>query len=308
MKQLIVNADDLGICEATNRAIAEAFRRGILTSTSLMANGPAFEHALEHVVRPNPKLGVGLHVCLVGAKSLLAPDKLPLLVDDQGEFSRGFVSLLKLTLIKRRAVVDEIEREVAAQFEALLAHGVQIDHVDSHRHVHMIPAVFRIVVRLAQRYGCPAVRVSHEPLPRLSRLLLPARLLHLPGNMAKKLILSALARRNRSQAAVICTPDRVVGVLDSGRMDVDAVSAGILSAADGVTEIITHPGGENPEIPSNTAAMDRKFLLSPARHSEFLALVENLVREQVNRTGCRLVRYADLVECAHRDLPATATA
>ncbi|MFH1919983.1 MAG: ChbG/HpnK family deacetylase [Planctomycetota bacterium] len=58
MKQIIISADDLGICESTNHAIEEAFRRGILTSTSLMASGPAFEHAVEQVVRPNPKLAV----------------------------------------------------------------------------------------------------------------------------------------------------------------------------------------------------------------------------------------------------------
>ena len=294
MKQLIVNADDSGICRSTNRAIAEGYRRGILTSTSLMVCGPAFEHALEQVVRPNPDLGVGLHVCLTNTRSILSPEEVPLLVDRRGRFRQGFVSLFRLTLTNRRSVMEQIEREIAAQFEVLETHGVPIDHVDSHRHVHMIPAIFETVTRLAHRYRCPAVRVCHEPIPRLGVLLRPSRLPLLAGNIAKKLVLSTLTVCNRRRTAGLYTPDRVVGVLDSGRMDLGTIQEAIASATDGVTEIITHPGEKDPDVHPDAHPMERTFLRSPGRFAEFAALVDPTIRELVERLGCSMVRYSNL--------------
>ena len=63
MKNLIVNADDLAWTEGVNRGIADAHRKGLVTSTSLLANGRAFASALV-VARANPALGVGVHLNL----------------------------------------------------------------------------------------------------------------------------------------------------------------------------------------------------------------------------------------------------
>ncbi len=63
MKNLIVNADDLGWTEGVNRGIVEAHRKGLVTSTSLLANGQAFAAAAE-ISRSNPELGIGVHLNL----------------------------------------------------------------------------------------------------------------------------------------------------------------------------------------------------------------------------------------------------
>lgn len=298
MKHLIVNADDLGICESTNRAIAEAYRRGIVTSTSLMANGRAFDHALEHVVKPNPDLGVGLHVCLTNSRSLLPRAEIPLLVDQRGWFRHGFLSLYQLTFFRPGAVIQQIEREVAAQFEKLAAAGLSIDHVDSHRHVHMIPAVFQTVTEVARRHQCPAVRVSHEPFPRLPTLLRPSRLRLLLNNMSKKLLLSTLAAWDRRHVDGLCTPDRVFGILDSGGMDRRAIRDAIAWATDGVTEIITHPGGRHPDLQPEDDPVESRRLRSPGRYAEFLALVDQTTAESIDRVGWCLARYLDAATVA----------
>ncbi|HZY59641.1 MAG TPA: ChbG/HpnK family deacetylase, partial [Candidatus Binataceae bacterium] len=67
MKQLVVNADDLGMTRGVNRGIIEAHRSGLVTSTSLIANGAAFEDAVARI-RPCPDLSVGLHVNLTAGK------------------------------------------------------------------------------------------------------------------------------------------------------------------------------------------------------------------------------------------------
>ena len=70
--RLIVNADDFGFTRDVNEGIVEAHRHGILTATTLMANGDAFDHAVA-LARENPSLDVGCHLVLVQGKSVLDP-------------------------------------------------------------------------------------------------------------------------------------------------------------------------------------------------------------------------------------------
>jgi predicted glycoside hydrolase/deacetylase ChbG (UPF0249 family) len=277
MKSLVINADDLGMCESTNSAIADAHRRGILTSASLMATGVAFDHAYEHVVRANPRLGIGLHVCLTNGRALCPPSEIPLLVDDQGRFRNGFLSLYRLTLTRPQAVLTQVEREVSAQFERLLSHGISIDHVDGHRHVHMIPRIFPVVSCLALRYGCAAIRVAHEPFVPSRALLRPLGLPRLMANLPKKLLLSALARRNRPVAGPLAMSHRTIGILGSGRMDRLAVLDAIANDFDGATEIITHPG-----------------LYSANSRAELLALLDPHVRDQLHAHGRSPRRFSEI--------------
>ncbi len=64
MRRLIVNADDFGFTSGVNRAIVEANEHGIVTSSTLMANGPAFEEAVK-LAKTVPNLSVGCHVVLI---------------------------------------------------------------------------------------------------------------------------------------------------------------------------------------------------------------------------------------------------
>ena len=100
-KYLIINADDLGLSVATNLAIRRAFREGVVTSASLMANMPALDHAIEHVIHGSPHLGVGVHLCLTSGRPVLA-GQVPLLVDEEGCFRHGFSGLLRLVCGRRR--------------------------------------------------------------------------------------------------------------------------------------------------------------------------------------------------------------
>ena len=72
MKNLIVNADDLGWTDGVNRGIVEAFRHGIVTSASLLANGAAFAGGVE-AARSAPGLGVGIHLNLSDGPPVAEP-------------------------------------------------------------------------------------------------------------------------------------------------------------------------------------------------------------------------------------------
>ena len=301
VKQLIINADDLGIGESANRAIRDAYVDGVLTSASLMALGPAFEHAVETVVKPLPKLGVGLHLCLTSGRCVAAPEKVKRLTDDGGLLCRGFGALMRLS--KTADGSHEIERELDAQFQRILEAGVSIDHVNSHRHVHMIPAIFAVVVRLARRYDCPAIRISDERIGGRAGLVRPRNLTVTFVNAPKKLVLGHFSRRARKLADGLRTCDRTFGILGSGNMDLAALSDVVATVADGASEIITHPGEENNTLSSELSPGDRAFWNAPARFSEFQALLDARLRQQIERHGVQLARYADIGHWNENEFP-----
>lgn len=141
MKQLIVNADDFGFTRDVNEGIVHAHQHGILTSTTLMATGAAFDHAVS-LARDNPTLDIGVHLVLVG--------------------SSGYpptVGRLTASVALRRIPVYQ---ELVAQVEKILGAGLTPTHLDTHKHTHLLPPVLDAVARISQEFGIPWVR---QPIP-----------------------------------------------------------------------------------------------------------------------------------------------
>lgn len=297
MKQLIINADDLGICEATNLAICEAHREGVLTSASLMANGPAFEHAVSEVVEMNPQLGIGLHLCLTSGPSLLPATEIPQLMGDDRQFRHGFVSLLRSTMHPQPGLLEQIEAELDAQFQRILAAGISIDHVNGHRYFHLIPAVYDIVVRLMKKHQCSAIRDPREPLGPARIWLHPAHIGCRAGNAIKWFVLSALSRGNDDllRKTALSRTDHFHGILDSGCVNRRALAMLISAQKNGVTEIATHPGHTNPDVTPAWSAADNLFLKSPKRVLELQALTDPRIRDLIDKREIQLVRFQDAI-------------
>ncbi len=292
MKLLIVTADDLGICEGTNLAIARACREGIVSSASLMANGPAYEHGVDQVVRTFPQISIGVHLCLTSGRSLISPERIPDLVDSQGCFRHGFASLYRLLALQHSSVLPQIELELAAQFLRLKESGISIAHVNGHRHIHMIPAIFDAAVALARKFGSPAMRISSEPLPRRLRFGAGRSLGTFLRNLPKKLLLDRWGTRNRWRLEGLTAPDRTYGILDSGCVNQTVLRQIFNAARKGVTEVITHPGLAGVEISPEIASGDHEFLVSPNRLEELLSLIDHTVRTQLERHDIRLVPFS----------------
>lgn len=147
MKRLIVNADDFGFTRDVNEGIVEAHLRGILTSTTLMANGSAFHHAVM-LARDTPSLDIGVHLVLVGERALSRPNRALPASPYELPFDRSL----------------DIERELDLQIRRVLDGGIRPTHLDTHKHTHVLPWVAAAVSRLSQAYGIPWVR---QPLPRV---------------------------------------------------------------------------------------------------------------------------------------------
>lgn len=138
---LIVNADDFGLSEGTNRGIIESHERGILTSTSLMVRQPAAASAAAYA-KANPALAIGLHI-------------------DLGEWEWRDGAWFQIYEIVATEAADAVSAEIERQldlFHSLI--GRAPTHLDSHQHVHRHEPVRSVAIAVAARLGVPLRGVS----------------------------------------------------------------------------------------------------------------------------------------------------
>lgn len=159
--QKIFNADDFGISKGVNAAIVKAHREGILNSASLMINQKYAAEAVK-LAKEMPELEMGLHVNLTNEYPAASAQEIPLLVDGQGKLKNGFVNLLLLSFFKPRQLRLQVEIEMRAQIAKYLTTGLPLQHLDSHRHVHMIPQIFKTMRKLQKEFEVPRIRVMNE--------------------------------------------------------------------------------------------------------------------------------------------------
>ena len=287
MKSLIVNADDLGWTEGVNRGIAEAHRNGIVTSASLLANGSAFASGVE-VARSVPGLGVGVHLNLSDGPPVAARELVTSLVNDRGEFEGGPENLL-LRVARGGLALHEVEQEWEAQIEKVRDSGIQPTHLDGHKHVHMLPGLFEIALRLAKRYGIGAIRVAHEA-SSLRAALSTGEELHTAavlkqGVQARGLKLLARDARELAERAGISTADYFCGIAQTGEMTKQGVAQLLRSLPDGTTELMCHPGY------ADQALRNTPTRLQGSRQTELQILTDVEIRNLVASQGIRLIDY-----------------
>jgi hopanoid biosynthesis associated protein HpnK len=280
MKELIINADDFGLSPGANRGIVQAWDQGILTSTSLMVGGAAFEEAVA-LAKERPGLQVGLHLTLVQGRGVLPRQGLPALVDAMGSFGNdpvlaGMRYFFQKPLRKR--LYDEIEAQIVACGQA----GIDLSHVDGHLNIHMHPVVFDILCELMPQYGITSFRLSRENLG--ANLALDRR--RVVGKCADAFIFASLARRCRPHLdrLGISYTTEVKGLLNSGRMTEQYLLGALESVGEGVTEIYFHPGCRP------CAELDR--WMPEYRHDEELgALTSSRVTQKLRQLDIGLRNY-----------------
>lgn len=160
--RLILHADDFGSSVDTVRATVECFEQELLTSASIMPRMPATAQAVEFA-RAHPELDFGVHLTFVGddqERPVLPPDQIPALAMPSGRFRR--TRDLRIRAVLRRLPVEQIERELVSQLDAMRQTGIEITHVDSHRHMHKLPSFAEALRRVLPRYGISRVRAVQD--------------------------------------------------------------------------------------------------------------------------------------------------
>jgi len=287
LRNLIVNADDLGWAEGVNRGIAETHRNGIVTSASLLANGAAFQSGVE-LARTTPGLGVGLHLNLSDGAPVAGRELVTTLVNERGELQGKPESLL-LRLARRSVLLEEVEREWDAQIQKVRDCGIALTHLDGHKHVQMLPGLFEIALRLAKKHGIAAVRVSHEESSLRAALSTGAKqkgtVVMKQGVQARGLKLLAPDAREQADRAGIATADYFCGIAQTGELTREGVLRLIEILPEGTTELMCHPGYVDAEL-RNSATR-----LQASRQAEVEILTDTGIRNLVASQGIRLIDY-----------------
>ncbi len=277
-RYLVVNADDLGLHQDINRGIRSAHTEGIVTSTSIVASGSAFEDACR-VLEDCPALDVGVHLTLIEERPVLDPGVVPSLVTSDRVFPSSYRALSERVF--RRAVNrDDVARELRAQIERVLEAGIVPSHVDSHQHVHVLEPIRQVAIDLAEEYRIPFIRVPSFESPLSSWRRLP--------DPVFRIGLNYLSGRTRRQVRRLRHADRTALLHRSGHITADSLLMVIDALSPGVTEIVAHPGITTPDL-------SETYRWAFDWSGEVDALTSSAVRERTAPGDIHLVGFRDLI-------------
>ncbi|MDQ3980887.1 MAG: ChbG/HpnK family deacetylase [Actinomycetota bacterium] len=271
---LIVNADDYGLTQGISEGILRGHREGIVTSTSVLAIGPAYPK-VAHLLADHPALGVGVHLAVVGEDPpLLSGAEVPTLFDRRGRLYETFGPFL-LRCAAGRVDPEDVRREFTAQLVHVQELGLPITHLDAHQHLHLWPSICNVVLELARQFGIPAVRV-----PRLRAFTVTGAGVTVLGRL--------LARR--AARAGLRFPTDAVGIECAGQLTPEVLQRvlGRLAGRGADTvELTVHPGEDDDP--------DRaRYVWGYQWDQELETLIGAPAREVVTSYGFTLGTYADL--------------
>ncbi|WP_321799477.1 hopanoid biosynthesis-associated protein HpnK [Caballeronia sp. J97] len=277
MRGIIVTADDFGLHERVNEAVARAHREGVLTCASLMVGAPAAHDAVK-TARALPDLRVGLHLVLTDGAASLPHWSIPELVDARGNFEGSmFANGVRFHLL--RSVRRQLANEIFAQFNAFAATGLALDHVNVHKHFHLHPTVLELILEIGPQFGMRAMRLPRE----------------MHGSLLLKPWVALM--KKRLDDAGVDHNDWVAGIASTGRMDEAAWLALLAKAPEGLLEIYSHPATDGAPL---TPAM-RDY-----RHAdELAALCSPRVARAIEATGAMHGGFADVFGHAPTREPVT---
>lgn len=286
MKRLIVNADDFGFTRGVNAGIVRAFKSGIVTSTTIMANGEAFEDAVS-LARANPGLGVGCHLAVVGGRPVASPFEIPSLVDRNGALPATLTKLV-IKIARGQVPTEEIAREFRAQVLRVAGSGIKITHLDSHKHSATHPRVMEALARVATEFGIKCVRNPFESV-FAGRLDSQPTWAYLKQFALSAAIAPAAIEFTRiALGRGLKTPDRFFGVKLTGLLDTAAIRRMMESLREGTAELMCHPGINDEDLAKAHTRLRHE------RERELEALSDPGLRGFARELGIELISYREL--------------
>lgn len=198
-RDFFIVADDLGLDSAVNEGIFFAFKNGLIDGASIMANGEAFDDAIQRL-RDFPSANIGAHLVLVEENSLTG---IKLFKNHKTFFIKYILGLIKK---------DEIEKELEAQIQKILKVGIRPKFLNSHQHLHLLPGIMDIIISLAKKYKIGYIRVVNEPIRLEGNFFRKAQLIFLN-------FLSWSAKKKIKKAGLQCN-DFFIGFINAGNLNI----------------------------------------------------------------------------------------
>ena len=273
--RLIINADDVGWRAGRDRGIFRSIEHGVVSSVSLFANGATFPQAVAQL--RSGTVGTGVHLNLSEGRSLTG-------------VIAGLTDACGCFLGKRRSravfACDNYDHtaafaELCAQMQKVADSGVGIDHIDSHQHMFLFPALTTMMVELCRQFSIAAVRLS---LPAECVLGDP------PSPLGSELDLyrrRGLLLRRRISAAGLFSPQGLWGMPSLDRLDEAVLRRLLMQMPPGLWELMVHPGDEDSGVP----------FCGVERCREQQALIAVSVRAALAQSNIVLTTFGDAV-CA----------
>ena len=284
--QLIVNADDFGLTPGINRAVIELHQAGVLTSATLMATGPTFDHAVA-LARANSTLGVGCHLVFVDGLPVSHPDAIPSLISADGEHFRSSLYDFAQAILRKTIRAEDLAREARAQIQKLQRAGINVTHVDTHKHTHLFPAVLEPVLHIAHRCDIHALRNPFEPAWSI-------QIAH--ASLGRRLQLALLRRFEpafRSRVQNVLVPAGTLGIGATGTLTEQTLNALLYALSklpdpDQTFELCCHPGHLDPALDATPTR------LRASREVEYRALLEVVPKLLAQPGAPRLLHFGNL--------------
>ena len=285
MPRLIINADDLGLTSGVNRAIEQAVRAGAVTSATLMANSRAFDEAVA-MAKSLPELKIGCHIVLIDGEPVSRG--LKSLTDGTTKF-RSSLKSFALAALRKQLSQEEIQQEAEAQICKIQSAGIDLTHVDTHKHTHIFPHVLEPVLRAAKACGVRTLRNPFEPFRAWPGKLVAGR----PALWTRALEVALLQKFSANferitQQESIATTDGAVGVIATGNLDQTVLLKTVEHLPEGTWELVCHPGYVDADLQSAGTR------LLGSRQIELEALTSEQTKQAINKRGIELISYGEL--------------
>jgi predicted glycoside hydrolase/deacetylase ChbG (UPF0249 family) len=265
MKQLIINSDDYGRTPEISHGIREAHLHGVVTSTTCMMNISTTADDVVIALKETPNLGLGVHLVLTMGRPISAPETIPSIVDENGNFFKYTPLIEHLTSLN----MDEVKKEWRSQIDAFIkATGTKPTHIDSHHHSsYFSPNFFRGMLELAKEYDC-AIRF---PFTELSSEI----------QETAKQVPDLMQEFNPRRPDIF-----FVNFYDKTATKEDLLNI-ISSVGEGTSEIMCHPGYVDEEFA-------KESVYNFQRERELNILTDAAIKQAIESQNIKLITFADL--------------
>ena len=292
MKKLIISCDDLGISEEINLSIQKCLDKGVATSSSIIANGKFYNHALENVINKFPNNFYGLHLNLTEGKAL-NKNNTNIICDKNNEFKISARKYFLLNFYRlNNNLKNAVYEELKDQIKKVLSDGIKLSHFDSHEHIHHSPWLFKIITVLGKEFKINKIRFVNEKII-LKTYFKDMFYKIMSLNYLKHLIINICNTKIKNS---LISPEYFFGILNSGKLKKDELFLYLDKINLNKTiELCVHPANQViDKIKFQKEVSYNSFYISKNRFYEKDFLLSNEFSNFLKQKNVRLINFSDL--------------
>lgn len=283
-RKLIINADGFGFTQGINKGIIESIEKGVVNSISCNVNFPYIQD-VEYLVKNYPHVSIGLHFNINVGKPVCPIEDVTTLVDESGEFC--YDSLDRRFLL-RQINRSELKNELEAQIIKLKSFGVNISHLDSHQHKHLLPGYFGIVLKLGQKYNIKRIRCHRKYFILKDNKYRKLKILHHYLSHPLRIATHIFARiqMKKAELAGFAMADRLIIpiYIEDTNYSISTWFDILRSLPSGSNELYCHPGYPDDILRKYSRYIDERL-------SERAVLTSNELLLQINKEKIQLISF-----------------